>query len=83
MDYFTIKLNDNKKRSATVGRRTTIDNYVTLDPSVTDEQSIFHELLHVIGLLHEHQRQRSVRTVPQSITFDIVSRCFENKNNNC
>ena len=27
--------------------------------------------------------QRSVRPVPQSITFDIVSRCFENKNNNC
>ena len=29
------------------------------------------------------QRQRSVRPIPQSVTFDIVSRCFENKNNNC
>ena len=28
-------------------------------------------------------RQISVRPVPQSVTFDIVSRCFENKNNNC
>ena len=27
-------------------------------------------------------RQRSVRPVPQFITFDIISRCFENKNNN-
>ena len=27
--------------------------------------------------------QRSVQLVPQSVTFDIVPRCFENKNNNC
>ena len=29
---------------------------MTLDPEVTDDQSIFHELLHIVGLLHEHQR---------------------------
>ena len=27
--------------------------------------------------------QRSVRLVPQSVVFVIVSRCFENKNNDC
>ena len=27
--------------------------------------------------------QRSIWLVPQSVAFDIVSRCFENKNNNC
>ena len=27
--------------------------------------------------------QSSVRPVPQFVTFDIVSRCFENKKNNC
>ena len=27
--------------------------------------------------------QRSVRSVPQYVAFDVVSRCFENKNNNC
>ena len=31
----------------------------------------------------ENLAQRSVRPVPQSVTFDIVSRCFENKDNNC
>ena len=30
---------------------------MSLDPTVTDDQSIFHELLHVVGLLHEHQRE--------------------------
>ena len=29
-----------------------------------------------------HWSQRSVRPVPQSVKFNIVSRCFENKNNN-
>ena len=28
-------------------------------------------------------KQRSVRPVPYSVTFNMVSRCFENKNNNC
>ena len=32
---------------------------------------------------YKPQIQRSVRLVPQSGTFDIVSRCFENKNNTC
>ena len=43
-------------RKASVGRRRTKSNYMTLDPEVTDDQSIFHELLHIVGLLHEHQR---------------------------
>ena len=43
-------------RKASVGRRRSKNNYMTLDPMVTDTQSIFHELLHIVGLLHEHQR---------------------------
>ena len=54
--YFTIFKNSQKQRKASVGRRTTKSNYLTLDPTVSDDQSIFHEMLHVVGLLHEHQR---------------------------
>ena len=32
---------------------------------------------------YKNFNQRSVRPVPQSVTFDIVSRCFENKSDNC
>ena len=39
-----------------MGRRSTKNEYITLDPTVTDDQSIYHEILHVAGLLHEHQR---------------------------
>ena len=56
VDYFTIHLNDQKQRRASVGRRSTKNEYLTLDPTVTDDQSIFHEILHIAGLLHEHQR---------------------------
>ena len=56
IDYFTIHLNDQKQRRASVGRRSTKNEYLILDPTVTDDQSIFHEILHIAGLLHEHQR---------------------------
>ena len=54
--FFTIFKNSQKQRKATVGKQTTKTNYMTLDPRVSDDQSIFHTLLHVVGLLHEHQR---------------------------
>ena len=30
--------------------------YIGLDPVVCSDRSIFHELFHVLGFLHEHQR---------------------------
>ena len=44
---------------------------------------ILKKIQFVTGMSLIRLTQRSVRPVPKSITFNIVSRCFENKKNDC
>ena len=53
-EYFTIK--NGEKCAATIGRFLGRPKYLILDPNQCTDRDIFHELLHVLGLLHEHQR---------------------------
>ena len=53
-EYVNIKLGDSCK--ASIGRNNGNDKYLILDSNHCTDRDIFHELLHVIGLLHEHQR---------------------------
>ena len=43
----------------------------------------FHPILMKLGEVVVSMNQISVRPLLQSVAFDIVSRCFENKNTNC
>ena len=42
--------------SATIGINRGRPLHLTLDPTVCDTQVIYHEFMHVMGMLHEHQR---------------------------
>ena len=41
---------------ATIGRNQGKEKYMILDPDSCTDRDVYHELLHVLGLLHEHQR---------------------------
>ena len=42
--------------SSTIGINRGRPLHLTLDPTVCDTQAMYHEFLHVMGMLHEHQR---------------------------
>ena len=41
---------------ATIGRNQGRKQYMILDPDTCKDRDIYHEIFHVLGLLHEHQR---------------------------
>ena len=53
-EYFTIK--NGSRCAATIGRHQGKSKYLILDPYDCTDRDILHELLHVLGRLHEHQR---------------------------
>ena len=57
-EYLSIEKSDNPGICrATIGRNRGNDKYIMFDPDICSDRSIYHEMFHVLGLLHEHQRK--------------------------
>ena len=54
VEYVTIEKAD--VCQSTVGFNRGKPKYLRLSPENCSDREIFHELMHVIGILHEHQR---------------------------
>ena len=78
----SVLLKNLKKRNEQQERRieklilTSQSGAISLKKKYETDISSIGDQIHNLG-------QRSVRPVPQFVTFDIVSRYFENKNNDC
>ena len=57
MDFLSIQKSDVPSCRATIGRNQGKEKYIILDPDSCTDRDIYHELFHVMGLLHEHQRK--------------------------
>ena len=53
-EYFTIKNVDDKVCRSTIGRGIGL---LRLNPTECTTQAIYHEMFHILGFLHEHQRK--------------------------
>ena len=55
-DYVLIYKAEAGLCTATLGRNTGKNKSMGLDPVECSDRDIFHELFHILGFLHEHQR---------------------------
>ena len=51
-----VPIKSGNRCAASVGTNRGRQLHLTLDPNQCDDQAIYHEVFHVLGMLHEHQR---------------------------